>query len=55
MKSQVQTKAHKTIPAKLTASSLKKELRESLEVLKKDFEGLRTFVAEIASKGSGGL
>jgi hypothetical protein len=52
MKSQVQTKAHKTSDAKLPASSLKKELRESLEVLKRDFEGLRTFVAEIASEGS---
>jgi len=52
MESEVQTKAHKTSDAKLTASNLKKELRESLEVLKKDFERLRTFVAEIASEGS---
>ncbi len=31
-----------------TASSLKNELRESLERLKKDFEGLKHFVDEIA-------
>lgn len=33
---------------KPTASSLKKELRESLEILQKDFESLKHFVAELA-------
>lgn len=37
--------------AEPTASSLKKELRESLELLSKDFEGLKHFVDEIAPKG----
>jgi hypothetical protein len=40
--------AEKTFPAEPTASSLKKELSESLEQLKRDFECLKTFVAEIA-------
>jgi hypothetical protein len=40
--------AEKTFPAEPTASSLKKELSESLEQLKRDFEGLKNFVAEIA-------
>lgn len=35
-----------------TASSLKNELRESLEQLKKDFEGLKTFVVELAPEES---
>ena len=39
------------LPAKPTASSLKAELKESLELLKKDFEGLKHFVAEIAPEG----
>lgn len=34
-----------------TADSLKNELRESLEVLKRDFESLKLFVAEIAPEG----
>ena len=34
-----------------TASSLKSELRESLELLKKDFENLKHFVEEIAPAG----
>jgi len=34
-----------------TASSLKKELRESLELLKRDFESLKHFVEEIAPEG----
>jgi len=40
-----------TFPAEPTASSLKKELRESLDLLIKDFEGLKHFVAEIAPEG----
>ena len=43
--------AEETFPAEPTASSLKKELSESLELLKKDFEGLKKFVAEIAPEG----
>lgn len=43
--------AEKTLPAEPTASSLKKELRESLELLKKDFEDLKNFVAEISPEG----
>ena len=43
--------AEETFPAEPTASSLKKELRESLELLKKDFEGLKKFVEEIAPEG----
>lgn len=38
-------------PAKPTASSLKCELRASLELLKKDFESLKHFVDEIAPEG----
>ena len=38
----------KTPAAGPTASSLKNELRGSLEQLKKDFEGLKHFVDEIA-------
>jgi hypothetical protein len=38
-------------PAEPTASSLKKELAESLEVLKKDFASLMHFVEEIAPEG----
>jgi hypothetical protein len=34
-----------------TPTSLKKELSESLEILKRDFESLRCFVAELASDG----
>lgn len=34
-----------------TASSLKKELRDSLELLLKDFAGLKHFVDEIAPDG----
>ena len=34
-----------------TAASLKKELSESLETLKKDFENLKHFVEEIAPEG----
>jgi len=40
-----------TFSPKPTASSLKKELKESLELLIDDFEGLKTFVAEIAPEG----
>ena len=43
--------AEETFPVQPTASSLKRELRESLELLIKDFEGLKTFVAEIAPEG----
>jgi len=43
--------AEKPFPAEPTASSLKKELRESLELLIRDFEGLKNFVAEIAPEG----
>ena len=39
------------LPAKPTASSLKQELGVSLELLKRDFEGLKKFVAEIAPAG----
>lgn len=38
-------------PAKPTAGSLKEELRESLEILKKDFASLMHFVEEIAPDG----
>jgi hypothetical protein len=38
--------------AEPTATSLKKELRESLEVLKRDFDSLNHFVAELTSDGS---
>lgn len=34
---------------KPTATSLKMELRESLEILKRDFESLSHFVSELAS------
>jgi hypothetical protein len=51
MESQVQANADKALPAEPTASSLKTELRESLELLLRDFEGLKNFVAEIASEG----
>jgi hypothetical protein len=44
--------AEKTFPAQPTASSLKKELREYLQLLIRDFEDLKTFVAEIAPKES---
>jgi hypothetical protein len=44
--------AEKTPPAEPTASSLKKELKESLELLKRDFEDLKSFVAEIAPEGT---
>lgn len=37
--------------SKPTAASLKKELSESLETLKKDFENLKHFVEEIAPEG----
>jgi hypothetical protein len=37
--------------ARPTASSLKSELRESLELLKRDFESLKHFVEEIAPDG----
>jgi hypothetical protein len=40
-----------TFPAAPTASSLKKELKESLELLVKDFDCLKHFVAEIAPEG----
>ena len=43
--------AEETFPAEPTASSLKRELGESLELLKRDFEGLKHFVAEIAPEG----
>jgi hypothetical protein len=39
-------------PAEPTASSLKKELRSSLELLIKDFAVLMHFVAEIATEGT---
>ena len=39
----------KTPSSKPTATSLKNELRESLEVLKGDFDNLERFVAELAS------
>jgi hypothetical protein len=35
-----------------TATSLKKELRESLEILKRDFDSLNHFVAELTSDGN---
>lgn len=44
--------AENTFPAEPTASSLKKELNESLELLKRDFEDLKNFVAEIAPEES---
>jgi hypothetical protein len=40
-----------TPPGEVTASSLKRELNESLELLKRDFENLKHFVAEIAPEG----
>lgn len=43
--------ADKPPPAGPTASSLKRELRESLEILKRDFESLKHFVEEIAPEG----
>ena len=43
--------ADKPSPAGPTASSLKRELRESLEILKRDFEGLKHFVEEITPEG----
>jgi hypothetical protein len=43
--------AEKAFPAEPTASSLKKELGESLDLLKRDFEGLKHFVTEIAPEG----
>ncbi len=43
--------ADKPSPAEPTASRLKRELRESLEILKRDFEGLKLFVEEIAPDG----
>jgi hypothetical protein len=43
--------ADETFPTEPTASSLKKELSESLELLKRDFEGLKNFVEEIAPEG----
>ena len=44
--------ADKPSPAEPTASRLKRELRESLEILKRDFEGLKLFVEEIAPDGA---
>jgi hypothetical protein len=46
--------AEETVPAEPTASGLKKELKESLELLKRDFEGLKNFVAEIVPEGTPG-
>jgi hypothetical protein len=43
--------AEESFPAGPTASSLKKEQRESLELLKRDFESLKHFVEEIAPEG----
>jgi hypothetical protein len=43
--------SEETFSAEPTASSLKKELRESLELLIRNFEGLKNFVAEIAPEG----
>ena len=43
--------AEQTFPAEPTANSLKKELKESLDLLIRDFEGLKKFVAEIAPDG----
>jgi catechol 2,3-dioxygenase-like lactoylglutathione lyase family enzyme len=40
-----------SLPAQPTAGSLKKELSESLQVLRADFEGLKHFVTEIAPEG----
>lgn len=37
--------------SKPTAAGLKKELSESLETLKKDFENLKHFVEELAPEG----
>ena len=38
-------------PAEPTASRLKRELRDSLLLLMKDFEGLKHFAAEITPEG----
>ena len=51
MESHVSVKADVAAATEPTASSLKRELRESLELLKRDFEGLNNFVAEIAPEG----
>ena len=42
----------KTRSAEPTTNSLKKELRESLEILKTDFEGLKHFVEELSGDGA---
>lgn len=41
-----------TLVSRPTAASLKKQLRESLEITKKDFQGLTDFMAELASDGT---
>jgi len=41
----------KRLPDEPTASGLKQELKESLELLKRDFEALKNFVVEIAPEG----
>ncbi len=43
--------ADQPAPARPTASGLKQELCESLEVLKRDFEALKHFVEEISPEG----
>ncbi len=42
----------KAISSEPTANSLKNELRESLKILKTDFESLKHFVEEISSEGA---
>lgn len=41
-----------TLSSEPTASGLKKELSDSLEALKKDFENLKHFVEEIVPEGT---
>ena len=41
-----------TLTIESTATGLKKELRGSLEVLKRDFESLKRFVEELANNGA---
>lgn len=43
--------ADNTISSKPSANSLKNELRESLKLLKTDFDNLKHFVEEVSSDG----